>query len=123
MFYLFSAATIPATGVDSAGGHSALFRGSLCVRLGDLKSSFMHRDQVFLGCPRFPGQGIFILVIILTQAEERITRPYHLSRLVRRASVTSCIPSLAQSNVVGVSSSGLVLQIQRIIALSFLWSL
>jgi hypothetical protein len=37
--------------------------------------------------------------------------------------VTSCIPSLAQSNVVGVCSPGLVLHTQRIIALLFLWSL
>jgi hypothetical protein len=91
--------------------------------LRDPKSSFMNCDQVFLGRPRFPGKGIFILVIVLMQVEKRITCPYHLSRLMQRASVTSCIPSLAQSNIVGVFSPGLVLQIQRIIALSFLQSL
>ena len=83
----------------------------------------MHCELVFLGRPRFPGQGIFILVIVLMQVEKRITCPYHLSRLMKRASFTSCIPSLAQSNVVGVSSPGLVLQIQRTIVLSFLQSL
>jgi hypothetical protein len=67
----------------------------------------------------FSWAGFFILVIALMQAEKSITCPYHLlSRLVRRASVISCIPSLAQNNVVGVSSPGLVLQIQQIIALS-----
>jgi hypothetical protein len=70
MFYLSSAVTIPATGVDSrwpdlltSNLHSALFRGSFSERLRDLKSSFMHCDQVFLGHSCFPGQGIFILVI------------------------------------------------------------
>jgi hypothetical protein len=130
MFYLSPAATIPATGVDNrrpnlltSDLHSALFRESLSERLNDLESSFLRCDQVFLGRPRFPGQGIFILVIVLMQAEERITCPYHISRLVRRASVTPCIPSLAQNNVVGFSSPGLVLRIQRITALSFLRSL
>jgi hypothetical protein len=131
MFYLSSAATIPATGVDSRRPdlltldfHSALFHGSLSVRLCVHKSSFKHCDQVFLGRPRFPEQGIFMLVIVLMQAEEHIMYPYHLlSRLERRASVTSCIPNLAQSNVVGVSSPSLVRQIQRIITLSFLQSL
>jgi hypothetical protein len=130
MFYLSSAATIPATGVDSmrpdlltSDLHTVLFRGSLSGRLRDLRSSSMHCDQVFVGLPRFPGQGIFILVIVLMQSEERITCPYHLSRLMRRASVTSCIPSLAQTNAVGVSLPGLVLQFQRIIVLSFLRSL
>jgi hypothetical protein len=82
MFYLSSAATIPATGVNSrrpdlltSDLHSALFRGSLSERLRVLKSSFMHCEQVFLGHPCFPRQGIFILVIVLMQAEERITVP------------------------------------------------
>ena len=127
MFYMSSASTIPATGVDSRRPdlltfdfQSALFRGLFSERLRDLKSSFMNWDQVFLGRPRFPGQEIFILVIVLMEVEKRITCPYHLSRLMKRASFTSCIPSLAQSNAVGVSSPCLVLQIQRIIALSFL---
>jgi hypothetical protein len=130
MFYLSSAATIPATGVDSrqpnlltSDLHSALFHVPFSERLRDLKSSFMHYNQVFLGRPRFPGQGIFILVIVLMQAEECITCLYHVSHLLQRASVTSSIPILAQSNVMGVSSPGLVLQIERIIALSFLRSL
>jgi hypothetical protein len=77
MFYLSSAATIPATGVDSrqpdlftSDLHSALFPGSLSVRLLVLKSSFMHFDKVSLGRPCFPEQGIFMLVIVLMQAEE-----------------------------------------------------
>jgi hypothetical protein len=123
MFYLSSAPTIPATGGDSrrpdlltADLQSALFRGSLSVRLRVLKSSFMHCDQVFLGCLHFPEQGIFMLVIVLMQAEEHVTCPYHLSPLLRGASVTSYILSLAQCIAVGVSSPGLVLQIQWIIA-------
>jgi hypothetical protein len=82
MFYLSSAATIPATGVNSrrpdlptSDLHLALFRGSLYERLRVLKSSFMHCEQEFLGHPCFPGQMIFILVIGLMNAEECITVP------------------------------------------------
>jgi hypothetical protein len=35
-----------------------------------LESSFTHWDWVFLGHPCFPVQGIFMLVIMLMQAEE-----------------------------------------------------
>jgi hypothetical protein len=89
----------------------------LSERLRDLKSSFMHCDQVFL-----PRSSTFSWAGDL-HFGNRIDAGWrdHRSCLMRRASVTFCIPSLAQSNVlVGVSSPGLVLQIHWIIALSFL---
>ena len=47
---------------------------------------------------------------------------YHLLRLERRASITSCTHSLAYNESMEISSWGLTPQIHRIIDLSFRWS-
>ena len=52
-----------------------------------LKSAFTQSDHVFLGLPRAFEHGTSILVTDLIQDEDRVTCPYHLRHLERRAAV------------------------------------
>ena len=88
-------------------------------RLQTLMSALTQSDHVFLGLPHTFEHGISILVTDLIQDEDRTTCPYHLRRLERRAAVTSCIPSLAHSKSMEISSWDLMPQIHLIIDLSF----
>ena len=124
--YLSSAAGVPGTGVGSRRPafltpnlHSVLLCGSVRSRFQDLRSLLTHSDQVFLGLPRPLTHGTDKLKVSLMHEVARVTCPNHLKRLVRTASVTSCIPSLSSSDSIGISSSGLTPQNQRIMALSF----
>ena len=82
-------------------------------------SALTHSDQVFLGLPHLLALGIFILVMEFLNEEECETCPNHLKRLVRRAAVISCTPSIAQSVSTNTSSLSLTPQFHRTIDLSF----
>ena len=82
-------------------------------------SDLTHSDQIFLGLSLLLALGIVILVMEFMHEEEHATCPYHLKRLLRRASVTSCTPNIAQSVSADTSSSSLTPHIQRTIDLSF----
>ena len=129
-FYFSTAAVVPVTGVGSRrldcltpALQATLLNGSVLSRLHTVMSVLTHSDQLFLGLPLPRRQGIFKFITVLMQEEDLAACPYHLSRLVRKASVTSWIPSLAHRVSVAISWSGLIPRIQRIIDLSFLLSL
>ena len=111
--YFSSDAGVPGTEVGSRwlecltpNPHASLFSGSMLPRLHIFMSVLTHSDQVFLGLPLLLALGIVILVMFMHE-EERTTCPYHLKRLVRRASVTSCTPNIAQSEFKDTPSSSL----------------
>ena len=68
---------------------ASLFWGSMPSRLHTSTSCLTHSLQDFLGLPRPLGSGMEILVIEFVQEDARATRPYHLRRLVLRATATS----------------------------------
>ncbi|KAH3791397.1 hypothetical protein DPMN_144882 [Dreissena polymorpha] len=79
-------------------------------------------DHDFLGLPLPLVPGMAIFMIGLVQEVSRSTCPYHLRGLALSDAVTSGIPSFPYSVSVSTPSSGLTLQIQRAISLSFLRS-
>ncbi|KAH3769231.1 hypothetical protein DPMN_170480 [Dreissena polymorpha] len=86
------------------------------------RSSLTQSDYDFLGLPLPLAPGMAIFMIGLIQEVARLTCPYHLRRLALSDAVTSGIPSFPYSVSVSTPSSGLTLQIQWAIALSFLRS-
>ena len=56
-------------------------------------TALTHSLQDFLGRPRPLGPGMAILVIEFVHEDARATWPYHLRRLVLRATATSWIPN------------------------------
>jgi len=87
--YLSSAAGVPNSGVDSRRLEhltfdlkETLLSGSMSTRLYDLRSAFMHSDQVFLGRPRLPRHGNLILVTLLIHAVEKLVPKLPVQHLV-----------------------------------------
>ena len=64
---------------------AVLFCGSMPPRLQAFMSALTQSDHVFLALKH--GTSILVSVTDLIQDEDRTTCPYHLRRLVRRATV------------------------------------
>ena len=92
-------------------------------RLHTSTSALIHSLQDFIGLPRPIGPGMAILVIEFVQEDARETWPYHLRPLVLSETATSWIPYFVYRVSIGTSSYNLTLQIQQIMAQSFLRSL